>query len=166
MNNHTFFTKLSSPIGELLALSDGESLTGLYYENHRRGPTQAANWRHDAGPFQRLQAELAAYFAGELDKFSLPLAPRGTEFQREVWNELLRIPRGKTLTYGELAAKVGNPKAVRAAGAANARNPISIVIPCHRVIGANAAPTGYAGGIERKQWLLRHEARQQACLAP
>src|SRR3569623_2361479 len=114
MNNNTFYTKLSSPIGELLALSDGESLTGLYYENHRRGPAQAAHWRRDAGPCQRLQAELAAYFASELDTFSIPLAPRGTEFQREVWNELLRIPRGKTLTYGELAAKVGNPKAVRA----------------------------------------------------
>jgi len=166
MNNNTFYTKLSSPIGELLALSDGESLTGLYYENHRRGPIQTANLRRDVGPFQGLQAELAAYFAGELDTFSIQLAPRGTEFQREVWNELLRIPRGQTLTYGELAAKVGNPKAVRAAGAANARNPISIIIPCHRVIGANAALTGYAGGVERKQWLLRHEARQQICLAP
>ncbi|HUY93107.1 MAG TPA: methylated-DNA--[protein]-cysteine S-methyltransferase [Pirellulales bacterium] len=161
MNATIYYAQCSSPLGELLMLSDGESLTGLYFEDHRRGPAHGANWRRDSGPFQQVQDELAAYFAGELREFSVQLAPRGSDFQREVWNELRRIPPGNTLTYAELAAKVGRPNAIRAAGAANARNPISIIIPCHRVIGANASLTGYAGGLERKQWLLRHEASRR-----
>lgn len=166
MNDVIYYTQLRSPLGGLLLLSDGASLTGLYFEDHRRGPARGANWRHDAGPFEQAEEELAAYFAGEPCEFNVPLAPRGSDFQRAVWSELRRIPRGATLTYGELAARLGRPKAVRAAGAANARNPISIIIPCHRVVGANGALTGYAGGLQRKQWLLRHEAALQPCLAP
>lgn len=165
MIDDVFYWELSSPLGELLLVSDGESLTGVYYEDHRRGPARGANWRRDAGPFKQVQDELAAYFAGELPAFSVSLAPRGSDFQREVWNELRRIPPGKTLTYAELAAKIGRPKAIRAVGAANARNPISIIVPCHRVVGSNGMLTGYAGGLKRKEWLLRHEALAQTCLA-
>lgn len=156
-NIYIYYTQCSSPLGELLLLSDGSSLTGLYFENHRRGAARSAHWRREEAPFSQVQDELAAYFAGELREFGVPVAPGGSGFQREIWNELRRIPAGKTLTYAELAAKVGRPKAIRAVGAANARNPISIIVPCHRVIGADASLTGYAGGLERKRWLLRHE---------
>jgi methylated-DNA-[protein]-cysteine S-methyltransferase len=161
MNHDIYDCEFSSPLGELLLLSDGESLTGVYYDDHRRGPAHDKNWRRDAGPFKQVKDELAAYFAGELAAFDVPLAPRGSAFQREVWNELRRIPPGRTLTYGQLAAKIGRPKAIRAVGAANARNPISIIVPCHRVVGSNGTLTGYAGGLERKEWLLRHEASAQ-----
>lgn len=165
MNDGIYYFEFSSPLGELLLVSDGESLTGVYYEDHRRGPARDKNWRRDAGPFKQVDNELAAYFAGELQAYSVKLAPRGSDFQREVWNELCRIPPGKTLTYAELAARVGRPKAIRAVGAANARNPISIIVPCHRVVGSNGTLTGYAGGLERKEWLLRHEASAPLCLA-
>ena len=158
MNDEIYFFEFSSPLGELLLVSDGESITGVYYEDHRRGPARDKNWRQDAGPFKQVQDELAAYFAGELQAFSVKLAPRGSSFQQEVWNELRRIPPGETQTYAELAARVGRPKAIRAVGAANARNPISIIVPCHRVVGSNGTLTGYAGGLERKEWLLRKEA--------
>jgi methylated-DNA-[protein]-cysteine S-methyltransferase len=160
-----YYAEISSPLGDLLLVSDGVSLLGVYYEDHRRGPARDANWRQDTAPFNQVQDELAAYFAGELQAFSVKLAPRGSDFQREVWNELGRIPPGKTLTYAELAARVGRPKAIRAVGAANARNPISIIVPCHRVVGSNGTLTGYAGGLERKEWLLRHEASAPLCLA-
>lgn len=166
MNDIIYYTELASPVGPLLALSEGESLIGLYFEDHRRGPARSAEWRRDDAPFQRLQGELAAYFSGECCDFSVELAPRGTDFQRAVWKELRRIPRGKTLSYAALAARLGRPRAVRAVAAANARNPISIIIPCHRVVGSNGALTGYAGGLERKEWLLRHEAAMQSCLIP
>ncbi|HVW39083.1 MAG TPA: methylated-DNA--[protein]-cysteine S-methyltransferase [Pirellulales bacterium] len=161
MIDDTFYWELSSPLGELLLVSDGQSLSGVYYEDHRRGPARGANWRRDAGPFEQVKNELTAYFGGELREFGVKLAPQGSEFQREVWNELRRIPPGKTLTYAELAARVGRPKAIRAVGAANARNPISIIVPCHRVVGSNGTLTGYAGGLKRKEWLLKHEASMQ-----
>ncbi|HVX62078.1 MAG TPA: methylated-DNA--[protein]-cysteine S-methyltransferase [Pirellulales bacterium] len=157
-----YYAEAPSPLGELLLLSDGESLSGLYFAGHRRGPAPGADWRRDKGPFKQVEDELARYFAGESCEFNVRLAPRGSEFQREVWNELRRIPPGATLTYAQLAARIGRPKAVRAAGAANARNPISIIVPCHRVVGARGALTGYAGGLERKEWLLRHETRLNA----
>lgn len=158
MKDTIYYTELRSPLGELLLLSDGESLAGLYYADHRRGPAPSADWRRDKAPFKQVADELAAYFAGESCEFDIRLAPRGSDFQRAVWNELRRIPPGATLTYAELASRLGRPKAVRAAGAANARNPISIIVPCHRVVGANGALTGYAGGLQRKEWLLTHEA--------
>ena len=161
MNDDIYYCEFSSPLGELLLVSAGESLTGIYYEDHRRGPARGANWRRDAAAFRRVQEQLAAYFAGELAAFDVPLAPHGSEFQREVWNELRRIPPGSTLTYAQLAARISRPKAIRAVGAANARNPISIIVPCHRVVGSNGTLTGYAGGLERKEWLLRHEAPVQ-----
>lgn len=161
MKDDVYYCEFSSPLGELLLVSDGESLTGVYFEDHRRGPARDQHWRRALAPFKQVQDELAAYFAGELPAFSVPLAPRGTDFQREVWTELRRISPGKTLTYAELAARVGRPKAIRAVGAANARNPISIIVPCHRVVGSNGTLTGYAGGLERKEWLLRHEGTRR-----
>lgn len=109
---------------------------------------------------QDLTAQLRDYFAGKRKTFDVPLAPRGTEFQLAVWNELLAIPYGDTMSYSELANRIGKPSAVRAVGAANGANPIPVIIPCHRVIGANGSLTGYGGGIERKQWLLALEGRR------
>jgi methylated-DNA-[protein]-cysteine S-methyltransferase len=111
----------------------------------------------DDGAFADAIAQLRAYFAGELRTFELPLAPHGTPFQRRVWDALLAIPYGTTTTYGRLAQQLGDPRAVRAVGLANGRNPIPIIIPCHRVIGANGSLIGYGGGLERKQWLLERE---------
>jgi methylated-DNA-[protein]-cysteine S-methyltransferase len=140
----TFSTLHPSPVGDILlrAGEDGR-LTALYLRHDETAPTTG-------GPFD-------AYFAGELDAFDLDLDPQGTPFQRRVWDELRRIPFGETISYSELARRLGDPKLVRAVGVANGRNPISIVIPCHRVIGADGSLTGYAGGLPRKQLLLELE---------
>jgi len=143
-----------SPLGPLRLESDGVSLTRIRLPREG-GPTDSG--RRDAGPFAAVVAQLDAYFAGELRAFDLPLAPGGTAFQHRVWDLLGRIPYGATVTYAELAARVGNPAACRAVGAANGRNPLPIVIPCHRVIGSDGALTGYAGGLAAKRFLLAHE---------
>ncbi len=158
MNQNILFTKLDSPIGELLLTSNGEAITGLFMEQHKGEPMPIKEWRRDDKWFREAARQLRAYFAGKLTEFDLPLAAAGTEFQRRVWAELLKIPYGSTINYGELARRVGNPKASRAVGAANGENPISIIIPCHRVIGSNGKLTGYGGGIERKKFLLEFEA--------
>jgi methylated-DNA-[protein]-cysteine S-methyltransferase len=113
-----------------------------------------------AGDCSGVYAQLLEYFAGKRQIFDIPLALRGTEFQLAVWNELLRIPYGDTITYAELAQRIGRPSAIRAVGAANGANPIPVIVPCHRVIGSNGTLTGYGGGIQRKQWLLAHEGRR------
>jgi methylated-DNA-[protein]-cysteine S-methyltransferase len=148
----------ASPVGELTLVSDGTNLTGLYLPGHRHRPQAVAGARRDAGPFRALRDQLDAYFAGEPVGFDVPLAPHGTPFQRSVWAALRAIPYGATATYGQIAAAIGNPKAVRAVGLANGRNPISIVIPCHRVIGADGSLTGYGGGVQCKRALLDLEA--------
>ena len=153
----SFFHTLPSPFGELRLTSDGERLTGLYFDNHLHPPKPSGNERHDAGPFYDVAEQLKAYFAGDLKDFDVPIALHGTDFQNAVWNELTQIEYGNTRTYTEIAINVGRPKAVRAVGAAIGMNPISIIVPCHRVIGANGALTGYAGGVERKQRLLQQE---------
>lgn len=155
-----YYTHIESPLGALLATSNGTALTGLYMPEHRRGPSVAPEWQQapEAAPFPALRSQLAEFFAGRRKEFDLPLAAAGTAFQQRVWEELRRIPFGERLSYGELARRVGSPGAVRAVGMANARNPISIVVPCHRVVGANRQLTGYAGGMERKQFLLDLEA--------
>jgi methylated-DNA-[protein]-cysteine S-methyltransferase len=158
MDQQTFFTELKSPVGALFLTSNGEAITWLIMEKQKDGPKPADDWRHDDNLFQEAAKQLKAYFAGELTEFDLPLAPAGTQFQQRVWAELRKIPYGSTINYGELARRVGNPKAARAAGAANGSNPISIIIPCHRVIGSNNHLTGYGGGIERKRFLLDLEA--------
>ncbi|MBS1790380.1 MAG: methylated-DNA--[protein]-cysteine S-methyltransferase [Acidobacteria bacterium] len=159
----TYYTRIESPIEPLLLSTDGESLTSLTMVVQRHGPFFSEDWKRDddAKPFAEARKQLAAYFAGELTKFDLPLAMRGTEFQKQVWRELQTIPFGVTISYGELAERVGNPNSSRAVGAANGRNPISIIVPCHRVIGANGKLTGYGGGMERKEWLLAHESKRR-----
>ena len=158
MLHPVFFCTHPSPVGELLLTWGGRALTGLYMDPHKWGPERGPDWREDAAPFAAAREQLDAYFAGELAEFDLPLAPEGTEFQRRVWDALRRIPYGKTVSYAELARMIGKSEAVRAVGAANGRNPISIIIPCHRVIGADGSLVGYGGGLERKRWLLQHEA--------
>ena len=155
-----FHTTYSSPVGPLLLMSDGRALTGLHTDNDKHRPPIAADWVGDAAaaPFAQVRAQLDAYFDGRLTAFDLPLAPQGTAFQLQVWKRLCEIPFGETISYAELALRVGNPKASRAVGMANSRNPISIIVPCHRVIGADNSLTGYAGGLERKRALLAHEA--------
>jgi methylated-DNA-[protein]-cysteine S-methyltransferase len=146
-----FSTLHPSPVGDLLLRADGDGrLTELYLRHDSPATT--------GGPFDAICEQLDAYFAGALEAFDVPLAPTGTPFQQRVWDELTRIPFGETISYSELARRLGDPKLVRAVGLANGRNPISIVIPCHRVIGADGSLVGYGGGLERKQWLLEHEA--------
>ena len=154
-----YFTTMDSPIGELLLTGDGAHLTGLFMTPHRHGPDRSQEWVRDDVTFTDAIRQLQAYFAGTRHEFEIPMAPHGTDFQRRVWAALRDIPYARTMSYGDIARDIGNPKGVRAVGLANGRNPISIIVPCHRVIGANGSLTGYGGGIERKQWLLAHESR-------
>jgi methylated-DNA-[protein]-cysteine S-methyltransferase len=155
-----YYSTMASPVGELLLVGDGNALTGLYMEVQKHGRRVTPELVRDDAAFTDARTQLAAYFAGELHAFSLLLAPRGTPFQRRVWQALGEIPYGTTESYGALAARIDRPGAARAVGLANGRNPIGIIVPCHRVIGANGSLTGYGGGLERKRWLLDHERRQ------
>ena len=152
------FTYLDSPIGRLLLTSDGCALTGLYMEPHRKAQSMEG-WVEDVTvePLTAAVQQLTEYFAGNRRTFDLPLRLQGTAFQQRVWHELTKIPFGETWSYGELAKRISKPSASRAVGLANGRNPISILVPCHRVIGADGSLTGYGGGLERKRWLLAHE---------
>ncbi len=158
MRDSTYFTELAGPLGSLLLVSKGEALAGLYFEEHKPAPKRDGTWRRDDGPFKPVREQLAAYFEGELVEFDLHLVLEGTDFQRSVWNAMRAIPFAETDTYARLANRLGQPTAVRAVGAAIGRNPISIIIPCHRMVGTNGSLTDYAGGLDRKEWLLRHEA--------
>jgi methylated-DNA-[protein]-cysteine S-methyltransferase len=155
----TYFCWVESPLGELLLTGDGHSLTRLYMKAQKYSPGVQKGWRRDDARFRKAREQLEAYFAGESRDFDLPLAPQGSEFQQRVWRALCDIPYGHTESYGGLAKRIGMPGAARAIGLANGHNPIGIIIPCHRVIGANGSLTGYGGGIERKRWLLAHEGR-------
>lgn len=148
------YTRLDSPIGELLLLGDHAALQGLYMLQAPKPITISPAWREQPAAFTKVQGQLEEYFAAERESFELPLSMQGTDFQRAVWSALQEIPYGQTRSYGEIATQVGEPGAARAVGIANARNPISIVVPCHRVIGANGTLTGYGGGLPRKQYLL------------
>jgi methylated-DNA-[protein]-cysteine S-methyltransferase len=159
------YTTFDSPVGPLLATSeegplhDGGSLTGLSFLSGRRPAVAAAlPARRDDRAFAALRDQLTEYFAGERRAFDLPLAPRGTEWELRVWNALLAIPYGETRSYGDVAREVCTERAARAVGLANAHNPIALVVPCHRVIGADGSLTGYGGGLERKRFLLDLEA--------
>lgn len=155
------FTEMDSPIGVIQLLGTERGLTGLYMEKHRHGSEDTAGWERNDELFRSARAQLTDYFAGKRTDFSITIDREnlgGTVFQRQVWTELEKIPYGVTISYGELAARIGNPKAVRAVGLANGQNPISIIVPCHRVIGANGTLTGYGGGLERKRWLLDLES--------
>jgi methylated-DNA-[protein]-cysteine S-methyltransferase len=153
---------IDSPFGALTLVADDGALAGLYMDQQRHRPpeeTFGERQSPDEEPFARVRAQLAEYFAGERTEFDLPLAMAGTPFQRTVWAELRRIPFGDTISYGQLADRIGNPNASRAVGLANGRNPIGIIVPCHRVVGSNGDLTGYGGGIERKRALLAFEQR-------
>lgn len=154
-----YFTTMPSPLGELLLTGDGRHLTGLYMTPHTHGPERGGDWVRNDAVFVDAVRQLQEYFDGNRVTFEIPLAPDGTDFQRRVWMALRDIPYAQTVSYGDIAREIGNPKGMRAVGLANGRNPISIIVPCHRVIGSNGSLTGYGGGIERKQWLLEHEAR-------
>ncbi|WP_040728905.1 methylated-DNA--[protein]-cysteine S-methyltransferase [Nocardiopsis chromatogenes] len=147
------YTVAGSPLGDLLLLGDGEALTGVHMSP--AAVPEGAERAPDA--FDTAVKELEAYFAGDLKEFSVPLAARGTPFQRRVWRQLTAIPYGATVSYGDIAGALEAPGASRAVGTANNRNPLSIVVPCHRVIGADGSMVGYGGGIERKEHLLRLE---------
>ncbi|HEX4933409.1 MAG TPA: methylated-DNA--[protein]-cysteine S-methyltransferase [Gemmatimonadaceae bacterium] len=154
-----YYTTMPSPLGDLLLTGDGRHLTGLYMTPHQHGPARGDAWVRRDDLFADARRQLEEYFAGTRVTFEIPLAPDGTEFQRRVWMALRDIPYARTVSYGDIAREIGNPKGVRAVGLANGRNPISIIVPCHRVIGANGSLTGYGGGLDRKRWLLEHEAR-------
>ncbi len=148
----------SSPIGELLLAGDGEGLELLGFPGGSQTKTPEEGWEKVDNLFPEVKHQLSEYFAGNLKQFNLQLSPSGTEFQLQVLDELQKVPYGETISYGELAERIGRPKASRAVGAANARNPLPVIIPCHRVIGANGNLTGFGGGIERKVALLELEA--------
>jgi len=150
-------TTIDSPVGELTVVAEDGALLGLYYPGHKRRPAEDTFGEYTDEGFEDVRAQLGEYFAGTRRTFDLPLAPRGTEFDRSVWQLLTEIPFGETRTYGDLAKRLGDPGLAQAVGAANGRNPISIIVPCHRVVGANGNLTGYAGGLDRKRNLLELE---------
>jgi methylated-DNA-[protein]-cysteine S-methyltransferase len=152
----TLYSTVSSPIGELMLCGDAHALTALHLPGH--WPKPGAGWHRDDERFADVARQLREYFAGERTTFDVPLKLRGGPFELEVWSELERIPYGETTSYGEIARRVGKPHASRAVGAANGRNPVAIIVPCHRVIGSNGTLTGYGGGLERKRALLDLES--------
>jgi methylated-DNA-[protein]-cysteine S-methyltransferase len=159
------YTMISSPLGDLLATRDDGGITGLYLPTGKNAATADPAWQRDDAAFSDLRTQLGEYFAGERTDFDLPLHPTGSAFQLRVWTALRDIPYGETASYGGTAAAIGVPAASRAVGAANGQNPISIVVPCHRVIGANGSLTGYGGGLDAKRWLLSHEASHAGLFA-
>lgn len=152
-----YYSCVESPLGELFVHGDDQFVTGLYLPNHKGWPGPDPSWQRSDALFAAVREQLAEYFGGQRQEFDAPLKLAGTPFQRQVWQELVRIPYGTTITYAELARRVGKPAASRAVGHANARNPISILVPCHRVVGAEGRLTGYAGGVDKKRWLLQRE---------
>ncbi len=155
------FCTIDSPIGRLTLTSDGSALTGLYMHVAGKPLPRTAEWVMDptAAPLPEAVRQLNEYFAGGRRHFELPLHLTGTDFQKRVWQQLTAIPFGETWTYGQLAKRLDNPSACRAVGLANGKNPIAIIVPCHRVIGADGSLTGFGGGLPRKEWLLTHEGR-------
>jgi methylated-DNA-[protein]-cysteine S-methyltransferase len=154
-----YFTTLRSPVGELIVAGDGEAVTGVGFaaRGARRGFVVTDDWVEDAAPLAAVTDQLSAYFAGERRDFDLLLRPSGTAFQRRVWDAVVAVPYGRTTTYGELAAGLGRPRSARAVGAANGANPLAIVIPCHRIVGADRGLAGYGGGLAAKRFLLALE---------
>ena len=152
------FNFIPSPVGPLLLAADAHGLRLIEFNSPRHPMQRGSDWREGYNDvLSETRAQLDAYFAGTRRTFDLPLAPRGTEFQRGVWQALATIPYGETISYAQLAARVGKPSAMRAVGAANGRNPLPMVLPCHRVIGSNGSLTGFGGGLPTKQFLLTLE---------
>jgi methylated-DNA-[protein]-cysteine S-methyltransferase len=159
MSPELFYTRAPSPLGPLLLVGTADALTYLWLPSGRDRLDPEPEWVESARPFSEAIRQLGAYFAGRLRRFDLPLAPAGTAFQQRVWRALCEIPYGETVSYGQLARRIERPAAVRAVGAANGQNPISIVIPCHRVIGSDGRLVGYGGGLPAKSMLLDLERR-------
>jgi methylated-DNA-[protein]-cysteine S-methyltransferase len=153
----TLTTTVPSPIGPLTLTAIDGRLTGLHLHEQRHPPAGSDSWQRDDDAFGDVVEQLTGYFRGARTEFDVPLDLAGTEFQRRVWSRLRDIPYGETISYSELARRAGSPKASRAVGLANGRNPIAVIVPCHRVIGADGSLTGYGGGLDRKVWLLEHE---------
>jgi methylated-DNA-[protein]-cysteine S-methyltransferase len=160
VSDEVVHTVVDSPVGQLTLVATDGVLSGLYMTQQRHRPPQETFGEPDPEPFGTAIEQLAGYFAGERTEFDLPLALAGTPFQRAVWAQLREIPYGETISYGELAERIGRPTASRAVGLANGRNPISIIVPCHRVVGSGGGLTGYGGGIDRKRHLLDFELRK------
>lgn len=158
----TYYHYLDTPIGKLLLAGEGDVLQLLGFPSGSMARRHESNWKKDAAPFKEVIWQLEEYFAGDRREFDLPLDPRGTTFQQQVWSALQEIPFAETWSYGELAAHIGKPKASRAVGAANGLNPIPVIIPCHRVIGASGKLTGFGGGLETKRFLLKLESEVKA----
>ena len=159
MKGKLYYHQAGSPVGPLLLLATDRGLSGLFMKDHIHGPMRHPDWIRDEARFAGTCRQLDAYFLGRLRSFDLPLDlhGQGTPFQHRVWQALREIPFGETISYGEQALRIGNPMACRAVGLANGRNPISIIIPCHRVVGKNGSLTGYGGGLDRKRYLLDFE---------
>lgn len=154
-----WYDYLPTPIGRLLLAADAQGLREVWFETGKHRKTPDPTWQHEPAKLHFARTQLEQYFAGERTRFDLPLHPLGTTFQVAVWKALAKIPYGSTVSYGELAQRIGQPQAVRAVGAANGRNPLPIVLPCHRVIGADGSLTGFGGGLPTKRFLLAMEDR-------
>jgi methylated-DNA-[protein]-cysteine S-methyltransferase len=146
-----------TPLGAVLLTASDEVLSGLYFTDRAHSPQPETSWKFDVAPFTQVRRQLDEYFEGRRIQFDQPLALHGSQFDLAVWTALQTIPHGATVSYGHIARRIGRPQAARAVGAANGRNPLSIVVPCHRVIGSDGSLTGYGWGVERKAWLLEHE---------
>ncbi|NNF03877.1 MAG: methylated-DNA--[protein]-cysteine S-methyltransferase [Rhodothermales bacterium] len=155
----TYFHRIETPMGSMVLGSDGTHLTVASFSGEAESPASSPP-SIVPDVLEIAETQFAEYFAGRRTTFDLSLAPDGTDFQRRVWDELMRIPFGERISYGELARRIGDRGAVRAVGAANGRNPIAVIIPCHRVVGADGSLTGYAGGLDRKRRLLELESRE------
>jgi len=162
-----YYDLYESPQGRMLLVADGEGLSGIYFDGQKYLPRVDPDWRRDAchAPLRQAKRELAEYFGGGRKRFETALAPEGTPFQQTVWKAISAVGFGKTITYSELALHAGFPGSARAAGAATGRNPISIIVPCHRIVGSNGSLTGYAGGLDRKRALLALESGMPDLLA-
>ncbi len=154
-----WFDEFKTPIGMLKIAVDEKGLRCILFENNKHQPLRIGDWKKDRSATQDAREQLLQYFSGERNEFELEISLEGTEFQQRTWRMLAHIPYGQTWSYAELAKRIESPKAVRAVGAANGRNPLPILLPCHRVIGSNGSLTGFGGGLPVKQWLLEHERR-------
>jgi len=159
-----YYTMFESPLGPLLLAGDSNTLRRVSFESSKRSALPQADWKQNRAAFAEVIRQLQAYFRGELKEFDVPLAMEGTEFQLRVWNELRAIRYGETISYAQLAERIGNPQAVRAVGLANGSNPIPIIVPCHRVIGSDGSLTGFGGGLSTKKKLLDLESNQLSLL--
>jgi len=167
MTTSIYFDRAPSPLGTLVLATNGNALTGIWFDGQRYQPPIGFDWKRqqDSALLQRARSLLTAYFAGHRPGFDVPVEPHGTPFQRAVWQAIATVPYGETIAYRELARRVGRPHSVRAVGAATGRNPLSIMIPCHRIVGADGSLTGYAGGLDRKRALLALESGTSASAA-